>query len=63
MNTIITKIYIYLTDFTINLANLLGISYEDINALIFCVGFPLILFILTIAFIYQKFNKKDIEIR
>ena len=54
MNTIITKIYIYLTDFTINLANLLGISYEDINALIFCVGFPLIFIFLLATLICQK---------
>jgi hypothetical protein len=53
MNNIITKIYIYLTDFTINFANLLGISYEDINALIFCVGFPLIFIFLLVTLICQ----------
>jgi hypothetical protein len=35
MNDLISFIYVYCTDFTINAANLLRITYEDFNALIF----------------------------
>jgi hypothetical protein len=53
MNEVVSKIYIYCTDFTINLANTIGISYEDVNALIFCIGFPLILFLLITVLFFQ----------
>ena len=60
MNEIITKIYIYCTDFTINLANMFHSSYEDINALIFCLGFPILIIALTLLLFYQLFfrNRK-----
>ena len=35
MTDLIRIIYVYCTDFTINAANLLGITYKDFNALIF----------------------------
>ena len=57
MNQIITKIYIYCTDFTINLANLFDSTYEDINALIFCLGFPILIIALTLLLFYQLFFK------
>ncbi len=59
MNEIITKIYIYCTDFTINLANMLHSSYEDINALIFCIGFPILIVLLILLLFYQLFVKKN----
>ena len=58
MNEVVSKIYIYCTDFTINLANTIGISYEDVNALIFCVGFPMIAFFLVSLLFFQLFIKK-----
>jgi hypothetical protein len=33
-------LYGYCTDFCINLANLLGVSYYEVNTLMFCVIFP-----------------------
>ena len=57
MNEIITKIYIYCTDFTINLANLFDYTYADINALIFCLGFPILIIALTLLLFYQLFFK------
>ena len=53
MKEVITHIYVYCTDFTITSANLLGITYEDFNALIFCVLWPLITFGLSITLIIQ----------
>ena len=51
MTELINSIYIYCTDFTITSANLIGITYEDFNALIFCVIWPL----LTIASLITLF--------
>ena len=42
MTDLIRFIYVYCTDFIINASNLLGLTYEDFNALIFCVLWPVI---------------------
>jgi hypothetical protein len=47
-------IYAYCTDFIINLANLTGLSYYEINALIFCFLWPLTTFGLLIFYITQR---------
>lgn len=54
MADLLTGIYIYCTDFTITLANFLGISYYDINALIFCIVWPLITAGLLLGYFYQR---------
>jgi hypothetical protein len=59
MTEIITKIYIYCTDFTINLANLFDSTYEDINALIFCLGFPILIIALILLLLFQLFFKRS----
>ena len=33
--------YAYCTDFCINIANVLGLSYYEVNLVMFCVIFPL----------------------
>ncbi|MCO6497517.1 MAG: hypothetical protein J5I50_07630 [Chitinophagaceae bacterium] len=46
MNQLITffkGVYAYCTDFLINLANILGISYYEVNFFIFIILFPLLL--------------------
>lgn len=50
---ILIKIYVYLTDFTITMANLLGITYEDFNALLFCIVWPVFTFLLLVLFVWQ----------
>ena len=50
----LTKIYVYLTDFTITMANMLGITYEDFNALIFCVLWPAVTLFLTVMLFWQR---------
>lgn len=51
-------LYVYCTDFIINLANLFGLSYYEVNAVIFCFLYPVILTVLLIIYV-----KKRIELR
>ena len=53
MTDLIRFIYVYCTDFIINAANLLGLTYEDFNALIFCVIWPVITLGLFILLLFQ----------
>jgi hypothetical protein len=54
-------IYIYCTDFTINLANLLSISYVDVNAIIFCVLWPAITILLISIYVTQKIRLRRLN--
>ncbi len=47
------NIYAYCTDFVINLANLVQLSYYEINALIFCMIWPILSLLLITLNIYQ----------
>lgn len=50
---IVNFVYAYCTDFVINLANILGLSYYEINTFIFVVLYPLLVVGLTCLFIIQ----------
>jgi len=52
------NLYVYCTDLIINLANLIGISYYEVNAVIFCFLYPIFLTVLLVVYI-----KKRIELR
>ncbi len=54
----IDSIYVYLTDFTITMSNLMGITYEDFNALIFCVIWPLLTLFLFVRLLYVYLSKE-----
>jgi hypothetical protein len=56
---IINYIYIYCTDFVINMANLTGLSYVEVNAFIFCVIWPILTFVLlvNVFFLKKKLNR------
>ena len=43
----IISIYTYCTDFVINLANILDLSYYEINAWIFCIIWPIVTILLA----------------
>ncbi len=43
----IISIYTYCTDFVINLANILDLSYYEINAWIFCIIWPIVTILLV----------------
>lgn len=58
---IVNEIFVYCTDFIINLANLFDISYFEVNTIIFCVIYPVVLSICLVLFIrnwyiLQKLN-------
>ncbi len=51
-------LYIYCTDFIINLANLLNLSYYEINFFLFIVIFPLVMIITFSFYMVQKWRLK-----
>lgn len=57
---IVMYLYGYGTDFTINLANLLGLSYYEINAIIFCIAWPIIttVFIACYVLLWLTYKRK-----
>ena len=54
MERLINEIYVYCTDFIINLANILDLSYYEINAIIFCFLYPILIVGLTVIYLLQK---------
>ena len=57
----INWIYAYCTDFIINLANLIGLSYYEVNFFIFCLLFPLLFTGLLILVYLQKRQLKRLR--
>lgn len=55
-------IYAYCTDFVINLANIFNLSYYEINAIIFCIIWPLLTIFLILFNIYKYLSLKKIKI-
>jgi hypothetical protein len=53
MHKLIQFLYAYCTDFIINLANLSGLSYYEVNFFIFCVIYPLLLIISPLWYAIQ----------
>jgi len=53
---IIREIFVYCADFIINTANVLDISYYEVNALLFVIIWPLLTVILFVAVIFQRFR-------
>ena len=56
MDKIVKFIYTYCTDFVINLANLVHLSYYEINALIFVIIWPILSLILVLIFLIQAYQ-------
>jgi len=57
MGNLINQIYWYCTDFCINAANLIGISYVEWNIWLFLVFLPGLLLILFLLNIWRYFLK------
>jgi hypothetical protein len=57
MEKLISSLYWYCTDFCINTANLLGITYVEFNFLLFIVIFPLLILVLLSINIYRYILK------
>jgi len=51
---LISFLYNYCTEFVINLANFTGLSYYEINFILFCVVYPMLIVGLPIILIYLK---------
>ena len=51
-------IYVYCTDFVINLANLFNLSYYEVNFVIFCIVYPLLFILSPIVFTLLKIRLK-----
>ena len=54
-------IYAYCTDFIINLANIFNLSYYEINFIVFCVLYPVLMIGSVFIYIIQKLRLKRIK--
>ncbi len=54
-------VYAYCTDFIINLANILHLSYYEMNFIIFCLLYPILIFSSIGLYIIQKIRLKRIK--
>ena len=59
LSDIVKHIYVYCTDFIINLSNILDWSYYEVNVLIFCLIYPVSLIVLIGVFYVQKRRLKN----
>ena len=55
------SVYGYCTDFVINIANLLGLSYYEVNALIFVIIWPLLTVALVVLFVVQMVRYRRLK--
>ena len=53
-------LYAYCTDFIINIANITGLSYYEVNFVIFIIIYPLLLLMSPIIYIIQKLRLKKL---
>jgi hypothetical protein len=51
-------LYAYCTDFIINLANITGLSYYEVNFVIFIIIYPLLLIMSPTIYVIQKLRLK-----
>lgn len=58
---LLKELYAYCTDFVINLANITGLSYYEINFVIFIILYPLLLFVSPLLYFYQKSKLRTIK--
>lgn len=61
LSDLLGKLYVYCTDFIINLANLLGVSYYEVNFFLFCLLYPLLTIVLLLTYIIQKKRLKQLK--
>lgn len=55
------SLYAYCTDFIINLANILDVSYYEINFFVFCLLYPILLIGSFILYVIQKRRLKTLS--
>lgn len=54
-------LYAYCTDFVINLANITGLSYYEVNFIIFILIYPLLLVVAPLVYLIQKIRLRTIK--
>lgn len=59
---LVNEIFVYCTDFVINAANLLGISYYELNTIIFCLLYPIALIISLVFFLRNWFVLRRLKL-
>ena len=55
------ELYVYCTDFIINVSDILGISYYEVNFWIFCVLYPVLLIGSIGLFTFQNIRLKKLK--
>lgn len=53
--------YNYCTDFVINAANLLNLSYYEVNFILFIIGYPVLIFGTTLLYLIQRWRRKQVS--
>ena len=61
MEHLVKTIYVYCTDFIINFANIVNWSYYEVNTLIFCILYLVLLIGLTGIYLIQKSRLKKLK--
>ena len=64
METIVTLfklVYVYCTDFLINISNIFGISYYETNLIVFCFVYPFLCVLLPIVYYTLKIKNKKYD--
>ena len=54
-------LYNYCTDFVINVANLLNLSYYEVNFLLFIIGYPALIFGTALLYLIQRWKLKQVS--
>ena len=52
-------VYNYCTDFVINLANILNLSYYEINFILFIIGYPALIFGSVLLYLIQRWRLRN----
>ena len=61
MNDLIIFLYNYCTDFIITLANISGLSYYEINAIIFCLLYPISIVLFPTIYLIQRLRLRKLR--
>ena len=61
MNDLIIFLYNYCTDFIISLANISGLSYYEINAIIFCLLYPISIVLFPTIYLIQRLRLRKLR--
>ncbi len=58
---IVAFLYVYCTDFIINLANILGVSYYEVNTMLFCIFYPLLIILSVSIYVFKLYMYRKLQ--